>query len=118
MRSITLEERAIEDAHGNAVGSTVVAVEHRPLAEMKLTHAQHRFLRAALRWTDDNEASGVGAAGPCLRMAERLQKRGLVEYVGHGTDIDGPGDGREQAIFAITDLGRSVLLPAIGEESK
>jgi hypothetical protein len=75
---------------------------------VRLTKPQLRFLRSALRWTDDDEAAGACAEGSTVRVAAKLEALGLVEFVGHGTSIDGPSDAPERPIYAITEVGRSV----------
>ena len=80
-----------------------------------LTQPQQRFLEGAEDCTPPNERavrfgwSGLGAKGSTLRVAERLSKLGLVEYVTHGRIEDDENGDAERPIYAITDKGRDVL---------
>ena len=81
----------------------------------RLTRPQQHFLDGANDCTPPNARavrfgwSGMGARGASIRVARRLEQRGLVEYVDHGRiEDDGNGD-TEHPIYAITQKGRDVL---------
>ncbi len=80
-----------------------------------LTQPQQRFLEGANDCTPPNERavrfgwSGMGARGASVRVATRLEERGLVEYVDHGRSEDDDNGDAERPIYAITKKGRDVL---------
>jgi hypothetical protein len=91
---------------------------------MRLTLPQRCFLEGADDCTPPSDRAvrfgwqGIGAKGSTLRVAERLSKLGLVEYVSHGRIEDDENGDAERPIYAITDKGREVLrvtAPQAGE---
>lgn len=77
-----------------------------------LTVREVRFLHCAEAMpTIDPDWSGVIAKGSTRKLAERLQREGLVYYVAHGLEDGGHPD-HEFPIYAITDAGKAALRAA------
>lgn len=83
-----------------------------------LTQPQRRFLEGAADCTPPSARavrfgwSGIGAKGPSVRVAQRLEKLGLVEYVSHGHVEDDENGDAEWPIYAVTTKGRNLLKAA------
>jgi DNA-binding PadR family transcriptional regulator len=75
---------------------------------VRLTRPQRELLESADKWTDNvrHGTQGVGVHGAQHRTIRTLEKLGLVEYIGHGTSIDGDNGDPERAIYAVTEAGR------------
>ena len=86
----------------------------------ELTDRQQHFLVNAHDCTPPHARAvkhgwtGLGAKGPSIGVASRLERLGYVEYVGHGRLEDDDNGDAERPIYAITEDGRS-LLRAVGE---
>lgn len=71
-----------------------------------LTSQMREMLERAEK-LEDYGADGVFPTGQQWQTVRALQKRGLLKFVGLGSDID--GDRENVDIFALTDAGREVL---------
>jgi hypothetical protein len=75
-----------------------------------LTEPQHRFLESARHWFEDGpeERMGVIAKGSDRRIAWRLRRLGLLEYIGEVTEWEADEYDREWPGFRITEDGLKV----------
>jgi hypothetical protein len=90
-----------------------------PGEAVKLTAPQLSFLKGALFWADQEELGGVLAKGCDMRVATRLEKLGLVEFVDNCSDIDADEyDDREWPGYRITTAGRALLAPGVDTSRK